>query len=58
MKRLLSGAGGFGDGVINVLSELGGVLLWSGKGLDNVGKKLEKWGKSVGGENGIKCFIE
>ena len=57
-NTLLSAAGRFGDGLINVFTQLGPLFLWTAKGLDNLGKKFQNWANSVAGQNAIKSFIE
>lgn len=57
-NTLLSAAGRFGDGLINVFTQLGPLFLWTAKGLDNLGKKFQNWANSVEGQNAIKSFIE
>ena len=42
-NTLLSAAGRFGDGLINVFTQLGPLFLWTAKGLDNLGKKFQNW---------------
>ena len=57
-NTLLSAAGRFGDGLINVFTQLGPLFEWTAKGLDNLGKKFQNWANSVEGQNAIKSFIE
>lgn len=57
-NTLLSAAGRFGDGLVNVFTQLGPLFLWTAKGLDSLGKKFQKWANSVAGQNAIKAFIE
>ncbi|MCH1594086.1 terminase, partial [Staphylococcus epidermidis] len=57
-NTLLSAAGRFGDGLINVFTQLGPLFLWTAKGLDNLGKKFQNWANSLAGQNAIKSFIE
>lgn len=57
-NTLLSAAGRFGDGLINVFTQLGPLFLWTAKGLDNLGKKFQNWANSVAGQNAIKSIIE
>lgn len=56
--RLLSAAGRFGDGLVNVFTQLAPLFLWVAQGLDNLGKKFQNWANSVAGQNAIKAFIE
>lgn len=57
-NTLLSAAGRFGDGLVNVFTQLGPLFLWTAKGLDSLGKKFQNWANSVAGQNAIKAFIE
>ncbi|PTK83195.1 terminase [Staphylococcus haemolyticus] len=57
-NALLSAVGRFGDGLVNVFTQLGPLFLWTAKGLDNLGKKFQNWANSVAGQNAIKAFIE
>lgn len=57
-NALLSAAGRFGDGLVNVFTQLGPLFLWTAKGLDSLGKKFQNWANSVAGQNAIKAFIE
>lgn len=57
-NTLLSAAGRFGDGLVNVFTQLGPLFLWVAQGLDSLGKKFQKWANSVAGQNAIKAFIE
>lgn len=57
-NTLLSAAGRFGDGLVNVFTQLGPLFLWVAQGLDNLGKKFQNWANSVAGQNAIKAFIE
>nr|WP_231039644.1 terminase [Staphylococcus haemolyticus] len=57
-NTLLSAAGHFGDGLVNVFTQLGPLFLWVAQGLDSLGKKFQNWANSVAGQNAIKAFIE
>ncbi|MBI5972229.1 phage tail protein [Staphylococcus caledonicus] len=57
-NTLLSAAGRFGDGLVNVFTQLGPLFLWAAKGLDSLGKKFQNWANSVAGQNAIRAFIE
>lgn len=57
-NTLLSAAGRFGDGLVNVFTQLGPLFLWVAQGLDSLGKKFQNWANSVAGQNAIKAFIE
>lgn len=55
---LLSAAGRFGDGLVNVFTQLAPLFLWVANGLDSLGQKLQNWANSVAGQNAIQAFIE
>lgn len=55
---LLSAAGRFGDGLVNVFTQLAPLFLWVANGLDSLGQKFQNWANSVAGQNAIKAFIE
>lgn len=55
---LLSAAGRFGDGLVNVFTQLAPLFLWVANGLDSLGQKFQKWANSVAGQNAIQAFIE
>ncbi|PTK57446.1 terminase [Staphylococcus haemolyticus] len=57
-NTLSSAAGRFGDGLVNVFTQLGPLFLWVAQGLDSLGKKFQNWANSVAGQNAIKAFIE
>ncbi|AAX91341.1 tail length tape measure protein [Staphylococcus phage EW] len=57
-NALLSAAGRFGDGLINVFTQLAPLFLWVAQGLDSLGQKFQNWANSVGGQNAIRSFIE
>ncbi|PTF13294.1 phage tail protein [Staphylococcus devriesei] len=57
-NTLLSAAGRFGDGLVNIFTQLGPLFLWVAQGLDSLGKKFQNWANSVAGQNAIKAFIE
>lgn len=57
-NRLLSAAGGFGDGLINVFTQLAPLFQWSANWLDRLGQSFSKWAKSAEGQNSIKQFME
>lgn len=57
-NALLSAAGRFGDGLVNVFTQLAPLFLWVAQGLDSLGKKFQNWANSVGGQNAIRSFIE
>lgn len=55
---LLSVAGRFGDGLVNVFTQLAPLFLWVANGLDSLGQKFQNWANSVAGQNAIQAFIE
>ncbi|UXR79057.1 terminase [Staphylococcus sp. IVB6227] len=57
-NRLLSAAGGFGDGLINVFTQLAPLFQWSANWLDRLSQSFSKWAKSAEGQNSIKQFME
>lgn len=57
-NALLSAAGRFGDGLVNVFTQLAPLFLWVAQGLDSLGQKFQNWANSVGGQNAIRSFIE
>lgn len=57
-NALLSAAGRFGDGLVNVFTQLAPLFLWVANGLDSLGQKFQNWANSVAGQNAIQAFIE
>lgn len=57
-NKLLSAAGGFGDGLVNVFTQLAPLFQWSADWLDRLGKSFSNWANSAAGENSITRFIE
>ncbi|HHV6154132.1 TPA: phage tail protein [Staphylococcus aureus] len=55
---LLSAAGRFGDGLVNVFTQLAPLFLWVANGLDSLGQKFQNWANSVAVQNAIQAFIE
>ncbi|HCU7788402.1 TPA: terminase [Staphylococcus aureus] len=55
---LLSAAGRFGDGLVNVFTQLAPLFWWVANGLDSLGQKFQNWANSVAGQNAIQAFIE
>ncbi|WP_445267325.1 phage tail protein [Staphylococcus aureus] len=55
---LLSAAGRFGDGLVNVFTQLAPLFLWVANGLDSLGQKFQNWANSVAGQNAIQAFID
>ncbi|MFB2494826.1 hypothetical protein [Staphylococcus aureus] len=57
-NKLLSAAGGFGDGLVNVFTQLAPLFQWSADWLDRLGQSFSNWANSAAGENPITRFIE
>ncbi|OAQ48723.1 hypothetical protein [Staphylococcus aureus] len=57
-NKLLSAAGGFGDGLVNVFTQLAPLFQWSADWLDRLGQSFSKWANSASGQNSITRFIE
>ncbi|MBN5873276.1 hypothetical protein JY654_13270 [Staphylococcus aureus] len=57
-NKLLSAAGGFGDGLVNVFTQLAPLFQWSADWLDRLGQSFSNWANSADGENSITRFIE
>ncbi|EUD36864.1 hypothetical protein O706_02754, partial [Staphylococcus aureus M0704] len=51
-------AGGFGDGLVNVFTQLAPLFQWSADWLDRLGQSFSNWANSAAGENSITRFIE
>lgn len=57
-NTLLSAAGKFGDGLVNVFTQLAPLFLWTAQQLNKLGASFQKWANSVAGQNAIRSFIE
>ncbi|HDA1123066.1 TPA: hypothetical protein O4V51_002062 [Staphylococcus aureus] len=57
-NKLLSAAGDFGDGLVNVFTQLAPLFQWSADWLDRLGQSFSNWANSAAGENSITRFIE
>ncbi|HDF0092660.1 TPA: hypothetical protein PD977_002723 [Staphylococcus aureus] len=57
-NKLLSAAGGFGDGLVNVFTQLAPLFQWSADWLDRLCQSFSNWANSAAGENSITRFIE
>lgn len=57
-NKLLSAAGRFGDGLINVFTQLAPLFQWSANWMNRLGASFQKWANSAAGQNSIKQFIE
>lgn len=57
-NKLLSAAGGFGDGLVNVFTQLAPLFQWSADWLDRLGQSFSNCANSAAGENSITRFIE
>ncbi|MCM3071735.1 terminase [Staphylococcus equorum] len=57
-NKLLSAAGRFGDGLVNVFTQLAPLFQWSVNWLNRLGKSFQTWANSANGKNSIKQFME
>ncbi|MDT0711084.1 terminase [Mammaliicoccus sciuri] len=57
-NKMLSAAGKFGDGLINVFTQLAPLFQWSANWLDRIATNFSKWANSASGQNSIKQFME
>ncbi|WP_218696635.1 phage tail protein [Mammaliicoccus sciuri] len=57
-NKMLSSAGKFGDGLINVFTQLAPLFQWSANWLDRIATNFSKWANSASGQNSIKQFME
>lgn len=57
-NKMLSAAGKFGDGLINVFTQLAPLFQWSANWLDRIATNFSKWANSASGRNSIKQFME
>ncbi|END1833486.1 terminase, partial [Shigella flexneri] len=57
-NTLLSAAGKFGDGLVNVFTQLAPLFLWTAQQLNKLGASFQKWANSAAGQNAIRSFIE
>lgn len=57
-NKMLSAAGKFGDGLINVFTQLAPLFQWSANWLDRIATNFSKWANSASGKNFIKQFME
>lgn len=57
-NTLLSAAGRFGDGLVNVFTQLAPLFLWTAQQLNKLGASFQKWANSAAGQNAIRSFIE
>lgn len=55
---LLNAGGRFGDGLVNVFTQLMPLFKWSSQWLERLGTSFSKWANSVKGQNAIKDFME
>ncbi|EJE4550648.1 terminase [Staphylococcus pseudintermedius] len=54
---LLNAAGRFGDGLVNIFTQLMPLFKWVSQGLQNMSIDFQNWANSVAGQNAIKSFI-
>ncbi|WP_204254134.1 phage tail protein [Mammaliicoccus sciuri] len=57
-NKMLSAAGKFGDGLIDVFTQLAPLFQWSANWLDRIATNFSKWANSASGQNSIKQFME
>lgn len=57
-NKLLSASGRFGDGLINVFTQLAPLFQWSANWMNRLGASFQKWANSAAGQNSIKQFME
>lgn len=55
---LLNAAGRFGDGLVNVFTQMMPLFKFVSQGLQNMSIAFQDWANSVAGQNAIKSFIE
>ncbi|RYS03572.1 phage tail protein, partial [Staphylococcus pseudintermedius] len=57
-SSLLSAAGRFGDGFVNILTQFTQLFEFVANGLNNMGASFQKWANKVSTQNGIQKFID
>ncbi|HDB6874528.1 TPA: terminase [Staphylococcus aureus] len=55
---LLNAAGRFGDGLVNIFTQLMPLFKFVSQGLQNMSIAFQNWANSVAGQNAIKAFID
>ncbi|UKM36600.1 tape measure protein [Staphylococcus phage vB_SauS_Mh15] len=55
---LLNAAGRFGDGLVNIFTQLMPLFKFVSQGLQNMSIAFQNWANSVSGQNAIKAFID
>ncbi|HCY6224923.1 TPA: terminase [Staphylococcus aureus] len=55
---LLNAAGRFGDGLVNIFTQLMPLFKFMSQGLQNMSIDFQNWANSVAGQNAIQAFIE
>lgn len=55
---LLNAAGRFGDGLVNIFTQLMPLFKFVSQGLQNMSIAFQNWANSVAGQNDIKAFID
>ncbi|HEA3965997.1 TPA: terminase, partial [Staphylococcus aureus] len=55
---LLNAAGRFGDGLVNIFTQLMPLFKFVSQGLQNMAIAFQNWANSVAGQNAIKAFID
>ncbi|MEJ7262620.1 hypothetical protein WL226_12470, partial [Staphylococcus epidermidis] len=54
---ILSAAGKFGDGLVNILTQFSPLFTYVAKSLDTLAEKFQIWSTQVSTSEGIKNFI-
>lgn len=57
-SSLLSAAGRFGDGLVNILTQFAPLFEFVANGLNNMGASFQKWSNKVSTQNGIQKFTD
>lgn len=55
---LLNAAGRFGDGLVNIFTQLMPLFKFMSQGLQNMSIAFQNWANSIAGQNAIKAFID
>lgn len=57
-SNLLKGAGRFGDGLVNIFTQLAPLYKFMAQGFENMGTAFQEWANKVSTQNGINAFID
>ncbi|HDH4664508.1 TPA: phage tail protein, partial [Staphylococcus aureus] len=57
-SSLLSAAGRFGDGLVNILTQFAPLFEFVANGLNNMGASFQEWANKVSTQQGIQKFID